>query len=202
MSLTPEAKQKLIDNYRSLLEQHGEGPGVAHYKTIESQFMRFKQLVNIGDLSGASVLEVGCGIGDFYAYLQEKVGNITYRGVDIVPEIVESAKRKHPDIQFECRDILSDPISEDFDYVLISGVFNNAIPDSVGFMRALLEASFARSKKALGFNFISTYVNYTEPDFAYFDPTELFKWCLDNLSRKVSMFHHYERTDVCVFVYR
>ncbi len=199
---SPEAKEILISNYRKLLEDHGEGPEVAHYKSVESQVMRFEQLAKLGDMTGGRVLEVGCGIGDFYSYLQQNFADLNYKGIDIVPEIIAVAQKRFPSADFECRDILSEPLTDDYDYVLISGVFNNAIPDQLDFLKALTEASFKRAKTGLGFNFISTYVNYTEDDFAYFDPCEVLNWCLNGLSRKTNMFHHYKRTDVCVFVYR
>ncbi len=200
--LTPEAKQILVDNYRNLLFEHGTGPQVAHYTTVESQFMRFEELVKIGDLSGAKVLEVGCGIGDFYGFLNSKFSDLQYTGIDIVPEIIDVAKKRFPEISFECRDVLAEPLTEDYDYVLISGVFNNAIPQHTEFLQALTEESFKHCKIALGFNFISTYVNFSESAFAYHNPMEVLQYCIDNLSKKVSLFHHYKRTDVCVFVYK
>jgi SAM-dependent methyltransferase len=200
--LSAEAKQSLIDTYRRLFLKHKEGPQVAKYKTKRGQFMRLEQLITIADLSNCTVLEIGCGLGDFCGLLQERFQNVEYYGVDIVPELVAEAARRYPEAKFECRDLLAEPLEQQFDYVFISGVFNTAIPGANDFLKSLTAAGFAACKVALGFNFISTYVNYTEPDASYHDPVDVFSYCVNSLSRKTTILHHYERTDVCVFVYR
>src|SRR5262245_38559834 len=44
-----------------------------------------------------SVLEVGCGAGDLLAGLPHR----TRMGVDMMPEVVAEARRRHPEIRFE-----------------------------------------------------------------------------------------------------
>src|SRR5205814_554321 len=44
----------------------------------------------------ASVLEVGCGAGDLLAALPQRVR----AGVDLLPEVVEEARRRHPGLSF------------------------------------------------------------------------------------------------------
>jgi SAM-dependent methyltransferase len=50
--------------------------------------------------SDASVLEVGCGAGDLLAGLP----HATRVGVDLLPEVVEEARRRHPGLSFHERD--------------------------------------------------------------------------------------------------
>ena len=52
---------------------------------------------------GASVLEIGCGLGDTLAARQPTRGV----GVDISPKMIEEARRKYPDLEF-CVDDLDD----------------------------------------------------------------------------------------------
>jgi hypothetical protein len=66
----------------------------------------------------------------------------------------------------------------------------------------MISTVFKRCSVGLGFNFISTFVNYTDPELAYHDPMEVLEFCLRELSPRVIMQHHYERCDVAVFVYR
>jgi SAM-dependent methyltransferase len=200
--LAPEAKEMLIQYYRGLRSTHGEGHAAAGWRSPESQSLRLEQLTQIGDLNGRDVLEVGSGLGDFYPLLQSRFPEVRYSGVDIVPELVEAARQRFPELSFECRDILQQPLERTYDYVLISGVFNYAIPGATDFLKALTRAAFDKAQVALGFNFISTYVNFSEAEFAYHDPCVVLEHCLQQLSRKTTMFHHYMRADVCVFVYR
>jgi SAM-dependent methyltransferase len=197
---TPDAKRMVVDHYQQLVRAHGNGPEALGYSSLESQVMRFEQLATIGDLTGARVLDLGCGLGHFYEFLNNRVGHVHYKGIDIVPEMIEAAKGRYPDAAFECRDVLLDPPGEEFDYVLICGVFNNAIPDAGAFLKSLTKTGFERARVALGFNFISSYVNYTDDRFTYHDPIEVLHYCINTLSRKTTMHHHYSRTDVCVFV--
>jgi len=65
---------------------------------------------------GASVLEIGCGTGDLLAALAPSRGV----GVDISPKALEIARSKHPGLTFLAGDAEDIPISEPFDYVLLS----------------------------------------------------------------------------------
>ena len=195
------SKQHLIDHYRASLAAHGSGPRVAQLSE-EGQRFRFEKLAEVGDLAGAGVLDIGCNLGDFHAYLAERFAGVRYCGVDIVPELIEHARATHPSARFECRDVLAHPLEETFDFAFISGIFNNNIPDSGEFLREMTGAAFAACRRALAFNFISTRVSARDDALAYHDPVEVLAHCIDHLSPKTILQHHYERCDVAVFVYR
>jgi SAM-dependent methyltransferase len=163
---------------------------------------RFKQLVGIGDLSNKKILDVGCGLGHLYGYIAKQFSNVSYTGIDIVPDTILYAQQKHPTARFICQNLLEKDITESFDYVLINGVFNNAMEGSDRFMKTLLSRSFAHSTIGLGFNFISTYVNFTNMEMAYHNPLKISQFCIEKLSPKITMHHSYERRDVAIFVYR
>jgi hypothetical protein len=97
---------------------------------------------------------------------------------------------------------LEEALQEKFDYVIISGVFNNAIPEGSKFLKELISNSFKSCTIGLAFNFLSTYVNYFDSELAYHDPADIIDFCIKNLTYKVTMHHHYKRCDVAVFVYR
>ncbi len=65
---------------------------------------------------GASVLEIGCGTGDLLAALAPSRGV----GVDLSTKAVEIARSKHPGLTFLTGDAENIPLSEPFDYVLLS----------------------------------------------------------------------------------
>src|SRR6266851_552796 len=197
----PQAKEMIIANYRSLFQKHGDA-AEAVQMSAEGQRFRFLKLMEIGDLRNRRVLDLGCGIGDFYPYLTEKFAPLDYTGIDIVPETVDFAAQKYPRARFLCHDLLAEGLNETFDYVLASVVFNNAMPDCDDFMREVLTQAFKYCTLGLGFNFISRHVNFTDPEMAYHDPAEVLDFCIRHLTRKVVMHHHYERVDVAVFAYR
>jgi SAM-dependent methyltransferase len=195
------SKQAIVENYRELLLKHGHGPEVAQLSKEGQQF-RFDKLVQIADLNGQRVLDLGCGIGDLYPFLLNRFGNVDYTGIDIGSELITAAKVRYPATRFICKDVQEDGIGESFDFVLISGIFNNAIPNCTQFLKEMIELAFSHCSKGLAFNFISRHVNYLSPGMAYHDPSEILDFCITNMTRKVTMQHHYERCDVVVFAYR
>src|SRR5215510_10504395 len=59
----------------------------------------------------ASVLEVGCGRGDLVAGLS----NRHKAGLDVLPEAIAEAQRRHPDVEFSVSDVLDEPDGRRFD---------------------------------------------------------------------------------------
>ena len=199
--MNQEVTESLIATFRSYLSQHGNGPE-ATGMSLEGQRFRFAKLSEIADLKDRRVLDLGCGLGDFYPFLVERFGRVDYTGIDLVPESIALSAQKYPQARFLCRNLFSDGLDETFDYVLLSAVFNNAMPRSDEFMKELLTLAFQRCSRALGFNFISTHVNFVDAGMAYHDPTQVLDFCIKTLTRKVTLFHQYERCDVAVFAYR
>jgi len=199
--MNKESKQFIKENYRNLFIKFGSGAEVGQW-SVEGQLFRFKKLIQIDNLKGSRVLDLGCGIGDLYPFLLEHFENIDYTGIDIVPELVEYAAKRYPASKFLCCDILRNGINSMFDYILISGMFNNDIPKCTDFLKKMISVAFKHTIKGLSFNFISTCVTYRGPEMAYHDPLEIFDFCLRKLAKKVTMHHHYERCDVAIFVYK
>jgi SAM-dependent methyltransferase len=191
---------ELAGHYRRLFEEHGDDPRASQWSP-EGQRFRLAKLLEIGDLTGCSVLDLGCGLGAMYPLLRDRFPGIRYEGIDLVPEAVAFAGGKYPDARFRVVNLLEETILERYDYVLSSGVFNNAMAEG-SFLEPLLERAWEVTLRGLGFNFISTHVNQTQPEMAYHDPAAVLDFCLRRLSRRATLQHHYERCDVAVFVYR
>jgi SAM-dependent methyltransferase len=86
----------------------------AYFYEEDRRYMRF--LVP----EGASVLELGCGIGDLLASLNPSRGV----GVDFSPAMIDEARRRHPQLQFALGDV-EDPaviaaLDGPFDYIVLS----------------------------------------------------------------------------------
>jgi len=199
--LDPQIQGQLADQYRGLLREHGDAPEACQWSP-EGQRFRFEKLAQIAPLAGRIILDVGCGLGHLYPFLNQKFGAVQYTGIDIVPEMIAHAAKRHPEARFLVHDLLHAPLPEKFDYVLMSGPFNNAMPEATEFLKELVSAAFAQCSAGLGFNFTSTHVNFRDAAMAYHDPAEVLDFCLRNLTRRVVLDHHYERCDVAVFAYR
>ena len=184
-----EAFQKYGDDVRSCL-----------WGTRQTE--RWEELTNVAQLDGASVLEIGCGIGSFYEYCIQVKGmkHMAYKGIDLVPDMIDLAKQKYPAAEFEMCNILEQKLEKAYDYVILCGVFNIATKTEE--MEKILSEAFLYCKKGMAFNFISTYVNFKSEDMSYHNPQEIFTFCVEKLSRKVKMNHHYNKCDVSMFVYK
>jgi len=196
-----ESKQLIIENYLKLFLRYGSGPEVGQWSSEGQQF-RFEKLIQIGDLRGCRVLDIGCGLGDLYPFLLKRFDQIDYTGIDIVSQLVDKAAKKYPNANFLCRDILTSGIDGMFEYAFISGMFNNTIKDCSDFMKRIISVVFQHCTKGFAFNFTSTYVNHIDTGMAYHDPIDILGFCLNTLTRKATMHHHYERCDVVIFLYR
>ena len=141
--------------YEDTLARHG--PGTARgvrWPSAEVQRGLFRELAACGAWQGASVADVGCGVGDLLGFLQEENLSVDYWGCDISPAMVRAARRKHPDrrARFERRDVLARGFPRRFDYVVASGTFNIRVTDHEAWMERMLTAMFRACRRAVAFN--------------------------------------------------
>jgi SAM-dependent methyltransferase len=97
----------------------------------------------------ASVLEIGCGTGDLLASLQPKRGV----GIDLSPQMVATAGRQFPHLEFRVDDLESLRTDEAFDYVIVSNVLGYAddVQQAIGRLHQVCRPDT---------RIIVTYINY------------------------------------------
>lgn len=189
-----ELVRSLKSHYTRRALEFGDTPAAAQYSDKASHWERFRYLVEIGVLPDDSVLDFGCGTGELLNYLQQRTGyRGAYTGYEISDEMLTLARTKFPDHRFENRDVLVDPPEQTYDYVLINGVFNNAVPgsDNRAFMFDVLRTLMPAVRKGLAFNALSRYVDYFDSGLYYCDPAEVFRFCKEELSPLVTLRHDY-----------
>jgi SAM-dependent methyltransferase len=177
------------EHYRQLFLTHGDSAESAQYTSRDSQERRFAALLGIGDLRGRRVLDFGCGTGHLASYLAARGIEVSYTGVDLVEELLEAGRQKHPHQRF-CQFVRIR--GERFDYVLISGVFNNKQPDNRGFYRETVRTCFAMADVGMAFNMMSHYVDFYDPELFYEKPEEVFRFAKTELTPYVALRNDYE----------
>ncbi len=87
---------------------------------------------------GSSVLELGCGTGDFLAGLAPSYGV----GVDVSDQMVAVAKEKYPKLEFVCANIEEFKSNKTFDYIIISDTLGSVenIQDLLQKLHAVMTA--------------------------------------------------------------
>ncbi len=192
---------KLYSHYEERFSEHGYSYKTLGWGSRETQFLRFKILADVANLSGKSVCDIGCGFGDLYSYLRELYGSIDYHGIDICPTLIEEAKRQYPEASFETRDILADPPAKKFDFVFASGVLSYRQENHLEYVQKMMKAMFDLCSEALAINFLSKYVDYELDKDFHFAPEEAFSNAM-KLSRWVALKHNYPLYEFSLFIYR
>lgn len=101
-----EAARKIqFECYDGKFELYGEDIRSLGYSSPEAQETRMKAASEIIDFSDKSVLDVGCGFGDLYAFLKKQGIHLRkYVGIDINPRMIAIARKRFPKLKFEFRD--------------------------------------------------------------------------------------------------
>jgi SAM-dependent methyltransferase len=182
----------LAQHYRDLLLKHGDSPEASQYSNRETQEKRFEILLQIGNLEGKKILDFGCGTGHLATYIKQKGISVTYTGVDIVEDLFEVLRQKHPEHIF-CK--FSDIADQKFDYVLISGVFNNKIDDNRDFYQRTIKQCFSMVSEGLAFNMMSYYVDFYDPELFYEKPELVFEFLKKNVSPYITLRNDFQIKD-------
>ena len=182
----------LKKHFKELYKMHGNSPKSVHWTDTKTQEKRFEILLEI-DKNIESLIDVGCGLGDMYEYLLKRGFKGRYCGTDFVEEFIESARQKFTSANavFKLNDIKNEDLPVGYDYVFLSGVFNNKMEGNKEFMINTINKMYAACKKGVAFNSMSTYVDYQDEILYYTNPLEIFDYCKRNLTRKVVLRHDY-----------
>ncbi|EKD86851.1 MAG: hypothetical protein ACD_37C00126G0004 [uncultured bacterium] len=135
-----------------------EGVDDGWYSQIKD--FNFTTLLRIEDLTqnplrGTSVLDVGCGTGDFFPNLRE-AGVGEYLGIDVLSPSIEKARTKYPDGAFRQGDFLVEPYGEKFDFAFLSGALTTALPsDNTAFMMRMLARMGQVTNSGFAFNYLT-----------------------------------------------
>lgn len=193
-----------VNFFSKLVKKYGNNYKSVNWGSIDSQELRFKKLFEIGNLEKNSILDVGCGIGDMYSYIQKNKINVEYSGLDITPKMIELCKDRFPQNknQFNCIDILTlDSASMQYDYVFASGIFYLLNEDPLEIALELIHKMFSFSRKGLAFNSLSSWSKKIEDTEFYMDPIEILQRLKNHYSR-IAFMHNYHPSDFTIYLYK
>jgi SAM-dependent methyltransferase len=187
--------------YTALFEKYGEDVRTL-WQNKQSQEVRFSVLCRIGDLAGARILDVGCGLGDFFAYLRDRSINLKdYLGLECVEEIRAAARKRNPSARFEGWDVLELQDSGQFDWVFGSGLFALKGPDGDDYALQMVKKMFSLATKGVGVNFLSAFTKRPDGFSNYCHPAEVLRTLAQEVSPIVELIHSYRANDFTVFLY-
>jgi len=180
--------------YREAVQSFGASSFEATlWNSREKQVRRFEVIAEMVNLHGRVVLDAGCGVGDFAAFMNEReIQYARYIGLEALePVAVEARKRGIDEASFEVVDFARDVRAfEQFksapgvDVIVFSGSLNTL--DEFLVMQ-VLERAWAAAKEMLVFNFLSTRhagsAGQSAEPARRFDPIRMLDWALEKTAR-------------------
>jgi SAM-dependent methyltransferase len=163
------------------------------WSSKETQLRRFQVLSDI-ILPTSSVMDVGCGVGDFYGHLLQNGFTGYYCGVDLISSNCEQAAKRYAGASFLNSDILSLPTDMQFDFVVASGIFFINSADWESAVVEIIGKIHQHSLKAFAVNFLSIYAPEKKDGLYYADPNFIIE-IISRLSRKFVLRHDYAEND-------
>lgn len=198
-----EDKVLIIKRYRERLQKYGEDIRTLGSGTKERQRIRYRVLSEVGNLNYSSILDLGCGFGDFYKYLKEKGLKVDYTGYDICPEFVKIAQAKFPEATFEVRDIQEDGIPRKFDYIVSSQTFNNKLLNEENdiLIKDIIRRCFEASNIGVAIDMTTDYVDFKKEHLYYYSPEDIFRFC-KSLTKRVTLRHDSPLFEFTIYLYQ
>jgi cyclopropane fatty-acyl-phospholipid synthase-like methyltransferase len=200
-----EDDRRVAAHYAALLRRHGPGHRALDWNSPSSQIQRFERFATLGMAPGESVLDVGCGLGDFLPWLRAKNLDLDYTGIDITPDMVAHCRRNQPDGRFLEGNILDDLgglTPQCVDWVVASGVFAHRKEHPWLYMTAMIQTMTVLARKGVAFNAQSTFAPHPDRWRLYHaDPRETEAFCR-NLGWTCLLVHDTEGTDFTVTLWR
>ena len=198
------AKDEIVkDFFNKLVEKHGYSPKSLAYSGEKSQKIKFNIVTEVGIEDNCSVLDVGCGFGDYFNYLKQRgIKNVKYCGIDISNKIVDFAKEKNSSVNVIQGNVLDLSDDEKYDYVISLGFNCVKTGSNWETLTQVLDKMWKLSKKGIAYNAVSTF-SETSPRKIYFvSPAKVIDYIMTNLTYKVVFRHDYMPHDFTIFAYK
>lgn len=179
----------------------------ACYLDENSQRGGFHSISKYLPLKNSSLLDIGCGQGDYLSFIQEiDKGVSRYKGIDVSQRMVDFACEKFSNKFFSKQYFLSEQ-KYDFDLAVAIGTFNirsfEKDEDQIKYLKENIKKMYDSSKKACALTLLS-YHGYEEVKkenrlFCY-EPWDIFKYCI-NLTSSVIIDHASITAEFIVVLY-
>lgn len=200
MNLSKQDYDRILKFYRQSHDRHGDSDARSvHWATTRDQQVRFQALVQVADLSGSRILDVGCGLGDLYKFLLQNEIDADYTGIDIVPDFISVAQRRFPQGSFEVVDIFE--VSESYDFVLASGALSFKVADNQNYYQDMIKKMYDTANKAVAFNMLDNRFHTNDETYAAYSPLEIADFC-STVAAQVELVVDYLPQDFAVYLFK
>lgn len=201
--------QEVADYYTEKLQLHGASSKGVDWNSVESQEIRFEQLLKVIQVPSEekfSVLDYGCGFGAMFPYMDKKYYyDFRFIGYDISKEMLQKAQElygNHSNTAWVDKTEVIEPV----DFTLASGIFNVRLDynDKIweSYILDTLHKFDKLSTKGFAFNMLTSYSDkeYMKKHLYYANPTFFFDYCKTHFSKHVAVMHDYPLYEFTILV--
>jgi SAM-dependent methyltransferase len=183
--------------YASKLEAHGSTPQGVDWNGVDSHETRHRQFLRLLDGAvDASIIDLGCGFGDFLRFLRAEGHRGRFTGYDIAPEMIEKARELHGETENRQWRTGAEPDGA-ADFAIASGIFNvkGDVPDAIWtrYVRQTIDVLAGAGRRGFAFNVLSLSSDpeRRRPNLYYADPADMLSYCLSRYGRSVALLQDY-----------
>jgi SAM-dependent methyltransferase len=192
--------------YAAKLEAHGSTARGVDWNGPDSHQRRHRQFLRLLDGAwNASLIDLGCGFGDFLRFLRSEGHRGRFTGYDIAPSMIEKARELHGETA-DCRWRVGAEPAEAADFAIASGIFNvkGSVTGEIWmrYVHRSIDILAHAGRRGFGFNVLSTSsdLDRRRPDLYYADPAEMLGYCLSRFGRSVALLQDYGLYEFTVLV--
>ena len=197
-------RKHMIDRHRHSFEMYGYSPDALFWSSRGIQKTRFKVLADIGISAGDSVLDIGCGFGDFFSWLAGCNKPIEYTGMDLSQDILTKAKQLNPELNLLSGELFDfDWQEKSFDWIVLSGTLNWNLHDNGVYARRLIQRMFELCYHGIAFNMLNSRVcnEKSMGNLLAYDPQEMLGFC-QQITDKCQIRTDYLDNDFTIYMKR
>jgi len=189
--------------YEDKVRRYGYDHRGLGFRNRSSQEKRFEALLALGDFHGQHLLDVGCGFGDFLAFLRARGIEPIYTGLDLCePMVARGRERFGPGHgRFIAGDVLDHAPDQPYDFVVASGIFGLEADGARERIRPTIERMFEWARVGAAANFLSRRSPTPAAARVYVDPAELLELGL-LLTPALRLDHSYLPNDFTLHLYK
>ena len=163
MAIDQEQRQRIIASQRDAWQRFGFHPNALFWSNKEIQELRFQVLLQAGIQAGDTLLDVGCGFGDFAAWLEGQGRAVDYTGLDLSAELLAEGHKRYPDIKLHEGDLFEfDPPHNSYHWLTLSGTLNRDHGDGGEYARSVIDRMYRACSIGIAFNLLDSRHPWTE----------------------------------------
>lgn len=200
----------IVRHYESCLAKYGDSHLGVDWPNSEDAATRYRVMLDLIRPSEGenSLLDLGCGASHLFQFMEDHgVRGLRYTGLDASPAFCELSRKKFPQNDYLCLDVLAEPDRlGEYDYVVMNGVFTEkrdlSFEDMNDYLRRMLTVVFSKTRRGMAFNVMSKQVDWEREDLFHLPIGEITDFLAKSISRHYVVRNDYGLYEYTVYVYK